>query len=61
LHALEAASRIERGALRAGVQFGAAPLAPAFEADGLLDDRATLRAPDNLPEARHVDISRPIL
>jgi len=61
LHALEAAAGIERSALRAGVQFCAAPLTAAIEPNLFFDHGAALCASDHLAEARHVDVARAVL
>ena len=61
LHALEAAARVERRALRAGVEVGAAPGAAAVEPDSPSIDGAALGAPDHFAEARHVDVARAVL
>ena len=61
LHALEAAARVERAALRARVQLSAAPRAAAVDADFFFDDGAALRAPDDLAEPGHVDVAWAVL
>jgi len=61
LHALEAAPRVERLALRTGMQFCAASRTAARASHLFFDDGATLRTPDDLAEAGHVDIARTIL
>jgi hypothetical protein len=61
LHAFESAPRIERRALGAAVQLGATSGAPCLEPDLTLDHRTALRAPDHLPEPRHVDVARAVL
>src|SRR5258705_2261977 len=61
VHALEPAAGIERHALRAGVEIGAAPGAPRIEPDIGRHGIAALRAAHDLAEARHVEVLRAVL
>jgi hypothetical protein len=61
LHALEAAARVERSALRASVQFSPAPRTAAVESHFFFDHCAALCASDHLAETRHVDVARAVL
>jgi len=61
LHALESTSRIERRALRTGMELGGAPCAPGGQAHLLEHRGPALRAPHHGPVARHVERARTVL
>src|SRR5258705_5068499 len=55
------AEGIERYALRAGVEIGAAPRGPRIEPDVGRTGSAALRGAHDLAEARHVEVLRAVL